>query len=207
MFHKVEQKVLVDAHANQKEILRGLEWLRSQVTQRDVGVFFYAGHGAKDANNVFYLVPADCEPDDIDVGGISEDQIKRYCQSTPGRLMLLMDACHTGALGGDSRRAIGGLTDDLLRDLVSDDYGVIMMCSAMGRESAQEEESWGHGAFTLALIEGLQGKADYNHDGTVHLNELDLYVSQRVKELTDGKQHPVTQKPTTIRNFPLARPE
>ena len=155
---------------------------------------------------MFHLVPADCGPNDVGVAGISEDQIKRYCQSIPGRLMLLLDACHTGALGGDKRRAVGGLTDDLLRDLVTDDYGVIVMCSSMGREESQEQDSWGHGAFTKALIEGLQGSADYDRDGTVYLNELDLYVTERVKSLTGGKQHPVTQKPTTIRSFPLAKP-
>jgi len=101
---------------------------------------------------------------------------------------------------------VGGLTDDLIRDLLTDDYGVIVMCSSMGREESQERDSWGHGAFTKALIEGLQGSADYDRDGTVYLNELDLYVTERVKALTGGKQHPVTQKPTTIRSFPLAKP-
>jgi len=202
----VELKVLLDAQANQKGILRGLEWLKSQMTQRDVGMFFFAGHGAKDANNVFYLVPSDCARNDLGVGGISEDQIKRYCQSIPGKLMLFLDACHTSAPGGDKRRDISGLTDDLFRDLVTDDYGVIVMCSSMGREVSKEDESWGHGAFALALIEGLEGKADYDRDGTVYLNELDLYVTERVKGLTGGQQHPVTQKPTTIRSFPLAKP-
>jgi WD40 repeat protein len=206
LYRKVEAKVLVDAQATQRNILRGLEWLKAEMTQHDVGIFFYAGHGTKDANGLFYLVPADCGPDDVGVAGISADQIKRCCQATPGRLLLLLDACHTGALGGDKRRGVGGLTDDLLRDLVTDDYGVIVMCSSMGREESQEQDSWGHGAFTKALIEGLQGAADYDRDGTVYLNELDLYVTERVKTLTGGKQHPVTEKPTTIRSFPLAKP-
>jgi WD40 repeat protein len=206
LFRKVEVKVIVDAQATRAGILRGLEWLKSQMTQHDVGIFFYAGHGAKDTNGLFHLVPADCGSSDLGVAGISEDQIKRYCQSIPGRLMLLLDACHTGALGGDKRRAVGGLTDDLLRDLLTDDYGVIVMCSSMGREESQEQASWGHGAFTKALIEGLQGSADFDRDGAVYLNELDLYVTERVKALTGGRQHPVTQKPTTIRSFPLAKP-
>jgi WD40 repeat protein len=85
-----------------------------------------------------------------------------YYAASPGRLLLLLDACHTGAVGGDKRRGVGGLTDDLLRDLVTDDYGVIVMCSSMGREESQEQDSWGHGAFTKALIEGLPGSADYD---------------------------------------------
>ena len=89
---------------------------------------------------------------------------------------------------------------------MTDDYGVIVMCSSMGREESREDDAWGHGAFTRALIEGLRGAADYDHDGSVTLNELDLYVTERVKTLTEGKQHPVTQKPTTIRSFPITMP-
>jgi len=55
------------------------------------------------------------------------------------------------------------------------------------------------------VIEGLSGKADYNKDGVIHFNELDLYVTDRVKELAKGRQHPVTARPTTIRSFPLTR--
>ncbi len=206
VYRSVEEKLLVDGEATQRGILRGLDWLRKQMTQRDVGVVFFAGHGAKDDQGMFYLVPVDCTPDDLSVAGVGEDQIKRFCQSIPGRLLLLMDACHTGALGGDKRRSVGGLTDNLVRDLITDDYGVVVMCSSMGREESREQEEWGHGAFTKALIEGLEGQADFNRDRSIYLSELDLFVTDRVKQLTNGHQHPVTQKPTTIRSFPLARP-
>ena len=116
-----------------------------------------------------------------------------------------LDACHAGAVGGDRRKGTGGLTDDLVRDLVTDDYGVIVMASSMGREESQENNAHRGGAFTVALTEGLTGKADANKDGTVYLNELDAYLTDRVKELTRGQQHPVTAKPTSIRSFPLAR--
>jgi hypothetical protein len=52
----------------------------------------------------------------------------------------------------------------------------------------------------------IAGGADAKKDGTVYLNELDAYVTDRVEELTRGQQHPVTAKPTSIRSFPLARP-
>jgi len=206
LFRQVQVKVLVDAEATRRGILRGLEWLKGQMTQRDVGVFFYAGHGVRDEQGVFFLFPFDGEPKELGFSCVSEEEIKRYCQATPGRLMLLLDACHAGSLGGDRRRSLESLTDDLIRDLLTDDYGVIVMAASMGRERSAEVSTWGHGAFTKALIEGLKGKADFNEDKTIYLNELDLYVTDRVKELTDGRQHPVTQKPTSIRSFPLARP-
>ncbi|MCH8272420.1 MAG: hypothetical protein IIB41_04100 [Candidatus Marinimicrobia bacterium] len=38
------------------------------------------------------------------------------------------------------------------------------------------------------------GKADYSGDGIIHLRELDVYLSERVKTLTNGAQHTTTQK-------------
>ena len=92
-------KTLTDAQASRRGILEGLDWLKGQVTQRDVSVLFYAGHGAQDNNGVFYLLPADAHPDNILATGVSEDVLKRHCQSIPGRLVVMLDACHTGALG------------------------------------------------------------------------------------------------------------
>ena len=45
---------------------------------------------------------------------------------------------------------------------------------------------------------------DRNDDGLVYFNELDQFVSDSVKELTKGSQHPVTAKPTSIRSFPIS---
>jgi len=53
-------------------------------------------------------------------------------------------------------------------------------------------------------VEGIGGKADYMGKGRITINMLDLYISERVKELTKGKQTPATAKPKTIPDFPLA---
>jgi uncharacterized caspase-like protein len=80
------------------------------------------------------------------------------------------------------------------------------MCAAMGREESRENAQFGHGLFTLALIEGLSGKADLHKEGVVRLNGLDSYVDYRVTELSKDGQHPVTAKPATIRSFALSTP-
>jgi hypothetical protein len=71
-----------------------------------------------------------------------------------------------------------------VRDLVTNNYGVIVMASSMGREESQENNAHRGDAFTLALTEGLTGKADSNKDGVVYLGELDAYFTDWVKELT-----------------------
>lgn len=78
------------------------------------------------------------------------------------------------------------------------------MAASTGDETSQEFESWGHGAFTLSVLEGLkEGKADIKDDMTIFLRELDFYVSERTLELTNGQQHPTTQKPSSISRFPI----
>ena len=207
LFRTVEVKLLTDDRATRKEILAGLTWLRRQMTQRDVAVVFFSGHGQRDSEGSLYLLPVDGDLEDLLSTGVADDQLKKALAGMPGRIVALLDACHAGAAGGDKRKGPpNGLTDDLVRDLVTDDFGVIVMASSTGREFSLENNARRQSNFTLALVEGLSGAADFNKDGSVYLNELDTYVSDRVKELSKGQQHPVTARPTSIRSFPLARP-
>lgn len=121
----------------------------------------------------------------------------------PGRVIAVLDACHSGAAGGVHRRPAHA-ADDLVRDLISEEYGVIVMSSSLGREYSLESQRVKQGYFTLALVEGLSGKADNNQDGLIFLNELDGYTARRVRLLSDGLQHPTTARPPGVRSFLLA---
>src|SRR5262249_55721297 len=48
VFKNVEVKLILDKEATRANILSGLNWLDSKMTQRDVGLFFFSGHGATD---------------------------------------------------------------------------------------------------------------------------------------------------------------
>lgn len=206
LYRQVETHLLTDKQATQRGILGGLGWLKRQMTQHDVGVVFYSGHGDRDEHANFYLLPSDVNREDLLVTGVPDAQVKQILQAIPGRVLVILDACHAGTLGGDRRKSTSGLTDDLVRDLATDDFGIVTMASSMGREVSLEHAAEQSGLFTLGLTEGLSGKADLNRDGVVYFSELDAYVSERVKELSRGRQHPVTSKPGTVRSFPLTRP-
>ena len=77
------------------------------------------------------------------------------------------------------------------------------MSSSTSRELSVEADEWGHGAFTKAIIDGLKGIADLDRSGDITFKELDLYVSHAVKELTKGRQHPTTQVPRHMPDFPV----
>ena len=203
LFREVKVEVLTNQDATRRNILKKLGELSKRMTQRDVAVVGFAGHGDRDSKGRFFLLPVDADPGDLLSSCVDGEQVKSVLADMPGRVIMLLDACHSGAVGRERTRARSALTDDLVRDLASDDYGVVVMCSAMGREFALESEKVGHGFFTLALVEGLGGKAA-NKEGLVYLNQLDTYVTDRVRELSQGRQHPVTTRPTSIRSCPLA---
>ena len=78
------------------------------------------------------------------------------------------------------------------------------MSATTGRGYSYERDEWGHGAFTKALLEGISdAKADFNNDGMVTIKEIDLYMTQRVKTLTDGRQKPTTKIPDSIPDFAI----
>jgi uncharacterized caspase-like protein len=96
------------------------------------------------------------------------------------------------------------VVSSVINELASAENGAVVFSSATGRQYALENKEWGNGAFTLGVVEGIRGKADYNATGRITLNMLDLYISERVKELTQGQQTPTTVKPPNVPDFPVA---
>jgi hypothetical protein len=92
----------------------------------------------------------------------------------------------------------------VVNDLASAEIGAMVFAASTGSQYSLEDEKWGNGAFTKALVEGLDGKADYSGKGKITVNMLDLWLSERVKELTGRKQTPTTTKPETVPDFSLA---
>ncbi len=120
-------------------------------------------------------------------------------------MLVFIDACHSGKLGANLL-ANRGRTDlvEAIRALATEENGVVIMAASTGKEYSYESQEWGHGAFTLALLNGLRdGEADLNQDGIINIREIDYFVAERVKALTKGKQHPTTQKPSVVAEFPL----
>jgi hypothetical protein len=201
LYGTIHKRVLTDDQATQDDILDGLDWILKASTQKDLSVIFVAGHGLMDDRGNYYFLPYDGDPDKLRRTGVKWFDFQDVLSSLPSKVILLVDTCHSGSVTG-KRRGVQDMTD-ALRELVNSERGVVVMTASTGKESSQERPEWGHGAFTKALIEGLGGKADYDRDNTVDIKELDLFITQRVKALTNGSQHPTTEIPKTMPNFPL----
>lgn len=207
LYRKVTTKELYDREATQTQILEAIEWVDRHATPRDVVIIFVAAHGVNEQGR-YYLLPTDGVVDDLPRTAVSWNDFASVLGNLPARVVLFLDTCHSGQIGQDVYTQLQQQSDntEAIRELASDEYGVVILAASTGREFSMEHPDWKHGAFTKAVLEALeQGKADYSNDRLIHLRELDLYVAERVEALTSGEQHPTTQKPSTISRFPLVQ--
>jgi hypothetical protein len=202
LYREVVSKVLTDREATKGEVLDGLDWLQRETTSKDVAMVFLAGHGVNDPYGVYYFLPVNANPDKLKRTGVAFSDIKNTVAALAGKALFFVDTCHAGNVMG-TRRALLDLTA-VVNELASAENGAVVFAASTGNQYSLEDPAWGNGAFTKALVEGLSGKADYSGTGKITINMLDLYLSERVKELTRGRQTPTTTKPQTIPDFPVA---
>ena len=201
-------KTLYNAQATEGKIIEALEWLEDSVTQKDIAVVFVAAHGYKEREN-YYILPVEGDPNNLRRTAVDWRHYKDILgKLSTGKVLLYLDTCYSGKLAENLLTTRGASSIDnteAIRELTSEEYGVVIMAASTGNELSQEHPDWGHGAFTKALLEGFEGLADRNNNSIIHLQELDSYVSERVKELTKGKQHAKTNySPSiSISRFPI----
>src|SRR6185369_4857600 len=202
MYRDVVTKILADETATKEDIMDGLDWLQKEVTARDIGIIFIAGHGVNDPTGNYFYLPQNADTEKLKRTGVAFNDIKSTLASLAGKAVLFVDTCHSGNVMG-TRRGVADI-NAVVNELASSENGAVVFASSTGKQYSLEDDKWSNGAFTKALVEGLSGKADYSGKGKITINMLDLYLSERVKELTKGQQTPTTTKPQTIQDFPLA---
>ena len=206
LYREVVVRLLNDDKATKDEVLDALDWIRKETTSKDVAVVLMAGHGVNDSAGQYYFLPHNADPERLLRTGVSFNDIKQTVATIAGKVLFFVNTCHSGNVLGTGRR---GLLDDLngvVNELASAENGAVVFAASTGKQYSLEKAEWNNGAFTLAVVEGLGGRADYDKSGKgkITINMLDLYISERVKELTRGQQTPTTAKPNTIPDFPVA---
>jgi WD40 repeat protein len=209
LYSEVTLRTLPDGAASASAIREGLDWLTRQVTSRDVGLVYLAGHGMLDERERFYFLAADSDVAHLRSTAVPREDIQDALNALAGKALLFLDACHAAAVAGASKTR--GIVDinSVVNEFTRTERGVVVFTASTGRQFSQENSAWGNGAFTKAVIEGLgmpgkKAAADYRGDGKITTSALDLYVSERVKTLTGGTQSPVMIRPPTVPDFPIA---
>ena len=134
---------------------------------------------------------------------VSQDDILRAMRGVYGKAILFLDTCHANQAVAGARGPVD--VNSVVNELAKTENGLIVFSSSQGRELSGESAKFAHGDFTEALIEGVDlGKADLLHKGVITVSCLDAWIADRVKQLTEGRQHPVMSRPSTVPDFAFA---
>lgn len=211
LYGEVHTKTLTNAAATVKDIKVEMNRFLKQASSQDVLVIMLAGHGVVGTDQELYFVAHDSDASEA-YTGLELRAFAQFLERRPPtqKAVFLMDICHAGAFGQTSKRRGGGVTSEEAVRLLEEGTGTVVLASSTGREASLEDEKFrgGHGAFTAALLDGLEGKADAatgQSDGYISLLELTSYVSREVPKLTSGAQHPITPRMENVRDFPLGK--
>ena len=204
IYGNIYSKVIVDDQANFENVVDGVDWICRSVTQHDVGVVFLSGHGFNDPRKKYMILPFDVKIDKVRKTAVPMSFFRKCLGSLAGKTLFFIDTCHSGGVLGDGFKSAVVDISEVLRELSEVEGGVVVFSSSTGRQYSYESQKWCNGAFTKAIVEGLAGAADYGGSGKITHKMLDLYVSRRVRDLTNGEQSPVTQAPGGVPDFPIA---
>jgi caspase domain-containing protein len=163
LYGAVEVKVLRDDEATLVNIVDALDWIAEEATSRDVALVFMAGHGTDDEGK-YYFLPTDVDLNRLRRTAEPENDINDSLRRIAGKALFFFDTCHSGAVMGGRRGVVPDI-NGIVNDLASAENGVVVFAASTGREAAFEREEWGHGAFTLALLEALNGKTESSATG------------------------------------------
>jgi WD40 repeat protein len=212
LYDKVTVRLLTNETATAAAVIDDLDWISRAASQGDRVIVFLAGHGVTDERQDYYYLPSNAEIDQTSglfvprrSTAVKRSDIISSLRETQGHALFLFDTCHSArATAVASLRNAPDLVP-FINELRSAENGVLVLSSSEGREASQERDEWRHGAFTMAILEALQGYADGSpQDRVITFSEMNRYIGARVKELTSNRQHPVLHAIQPSRDLPIA---
>jgi TolB-like protein len=189
LYAAVKTEVLVDGAASRAGILRALDDFFGQAAPIDVGVLYMAGHGVRDeVMDGYYFLPSIASAENPRIDGLDMDELNRevhLLHRNLRRLVVILDTCHAGA---GTRSPAVHFGEDLAARLPPAE-GLYILAAARSGENSREMSSYGHGAFTQALLDGIEGAAA-DPDGLIRVFGLASYAGRVVPEMTGEAQTP-----------------
>lgn len=174
--------LLTNASATAASIKSALRKLSDGVQQGDVAMLFFSGHGVIMDGDTYFM-GIDSESNDpfsaVDFNDIKK-MLRRLCDRGV-KVVLFMDACHSGAMGKKGARSLATI----------DAAGIIGFYSSTEMEESMETQKLQNGLFTHALLQGLKGAAA--EQGEITTTSLHRYIENKVEAESKGQQHPIIE--------------
>jgi hypothetical protein len=196
LYDTVDTTVLYDDQATTANVRAALFKLLEAASDKDTVALFLSGHGIQATEGEYFFATHEIDPltaDTVRKTGLPWTALQTTLAGVKARRVLLfLDACHSGNALGAGQQASG----ERMAELLAKRAGVMVFSSSRGSELSYELDSEKHGAFTRALVEAIgEGKADLDiagagKDGVVTAEEMLAYLRARVPALTQNRQTP-----------------
>ena len=193
LYSEVMPEYLYDEKAGRREIFESLDGLARTMgkggSDTDVAVIFFSGHSVL-IERELYLIPYGVDvstPTELQASSIwvEEFAAKVKLIAERGKVLLLVDACHSGEVGPSGTSAADA---GILRDAVNMDNVTVLTCS-LKDELSHEDPAFKHGAFTQVFLNAVAGGADPSGRGVISTVDLAKAMNAELGKLTMGKQH------------------
>lgn len=156
-------RLILNEQATQRRVLSelGSKFLARVVKPDDLVVLFFSTHGSPsqlDPRGKNYLVACDSDSDDLFATGIEMQKLLDSIQGRvlTDRVLLVMDACHSGFAAPDSGSKGIARLGNFKADELAQGSGQVVICSSMPEERAWESTRYSNGVFTHRLLQGLR---------------------------------------------------
>jgi hypothetical protein len=179
LYRDIHGRVLVGPQATRKELLAAVDWMCARTRANDLVMLFIACHGTctRAGESVFATRQ----------GTVRPREIKARLARLPCQAIVVNDACRSGNWPKEFP------PDDLMPP------NVTALCCCLATQDSGIE-------FDITLFEALYGKADFNQDGVVDLDEVIRYCALRIREVQGGRLTPVLHKAKGLkRALPLTK--
>ncbi len=222
-FVKVYDKTIVDTLLDKnvtKENIFKLKQKLAGLSVNDKVILAVTGHGLLSDSLDFYYATHDVNFSKPTERGLKYEELENLLNDIPCRQkLLLIDACHSGALDKDellqknilqkgnvkatnARSAVRvkknkiklNNTFDLMQNQFADlsaGNGTVVISAAGGLEYAFESPKWNNGVFTYSVRKAIE--EDYR-GRALTVQQLQSFVSEMVYTLTNGQQKPTSRK-------------
>ena len=189
LFEQVKITSLTTREATSRDAI--LKALRSygSLNPDDLFILYIASHGTVDEGE-YFLITANVgalSTQRLKSDALSQAELKELVANIPStKKLIVIDTCNAGQLGQAMQTALltRGMSEDTAMKVLSRAVGSTILSASTSAQEALEGYQ-GHGLFTWALVQGLQGKADKGKTGYVRTTDLAAYVEDEVPNLAE----------------------
>ena len=204
--------LLLDSDATLERIRAALASVAGTSGPDDTVVIFFSGHGARPgdpADPESALLPVECDTQKLGTTSLSEAEFSSALQRfVAQRLLVLIDACHSGGAGSFKGRREGELPDlgysEKSLGRLAQGTGRVLIASSRASEESLVFSNARNSVFTSYLLDALRGRAWTRGDGVIRVFEIFNHVSEMVKREVPGRQHPIFKASDLEDNFAVA---